>query len=83
MATLGARYTREEFAKRGQTIFDREIAGAVRPEDDGKFVAIDIDSEDFELDKDDYAATERLLVRHPDAQIWLIRIGDEAAYRIG
>jgi hypothetical protein len=35
------------------------------------------------VDRDDYAATERLLSRHPDAQIWLVKVGQPAAYRLG
>ena len=36
----------------------------------------------YEVDADDYTATERLLRRNPDAQIWLVRVGHRAAYRI-
>jgi hypothetical protein len=83
MAGLKAHYSHEEFARRGQEIFERVIRTALRPEDDGKFVAIDIESGSYEIDRDDRAATERLLVRQPDAQIWLIRVGERTAYRIG
>jgi hypothetical protein len=34
------------------------------------------------MDEDDYTATERLLARVPNAQMWLARVGDRAAYRI-
>ncbi len=83
MAGLEARYSREEFARRGQEIYERVIRSALRPEDEDKFVAIDIESGSYEMDRDDRAATERLLVRQPNAQIWLIRVGQRTAYRIG
>lgn len=50
---------------------------------DGKFVAIDIETGAYELDRDDYTATERLLSRHPHAQIWLLRVGQRTAYHLG
>jgi hypothetical protein len=78
-----ARYSREEFVRRAQEIYDRDIRPTLGTEDEDKFVAIDIDSAGYELDRDDYTATERLLRRFPDAQIWLVRVGQRSAYRIG
>jgi hypothetical protein len=51
-------------------------------EDEGKFVAIDIETGAYEIDGDDYTATERLLARQSDAQIWLLRVGQRTAYRM-
>ena len=83
MATVQPRYGKDEFARRGQEIFDRDIRPTLGPADDGKFVAIDIESGEYEADRDDFTATERLITRKPDAQIWLVRAGRPAAYRIG
>lgn len=77
------RFSSKEFHQRGTEIYDRDILPALRPEDDDKFVAIDIESGEYEIDRNDYAATERLLARRPQAQIWLARVGQRAAYRIG
>jgi hypothetical protein len=81
MATQGPRYTKDEFAKRGDAIYDRDVRLKVSPEDHGKFVAIDIESGDYEIDADELAATDRLLDRRPDAQIWLKRIGFRFTHR--
>jgi hypothetical protein len=62
------RYSREEFARRGPEIFDRTVRPTLRPDHEGQFVAIDIESGGYEIDPDDYTATERLLRRYPDAQ---------------
>jgi hypothetical protein len=83
MAALHPRYSKDEFARRGQEIYERQIRPQLGPADDGKFVAIDIETGAYEVDGDDYTATERLLSRQPDAQIWLVRAGQPAAYRIG
>jgi hypothetical protein len=82
MATLQPRYSKDEFARRGQDLYEREVRPYLTADDDGKFVALDIETAAYELDRDDYKATERLLVRRPDAQIWLVRVGQPAAYRI-
>jgi hypothetical protein len=70
-------------ARRGQEAFERYVRPALRPEDDGKYVAIDIDTGEYEIDADDYAATGRLLAKRPTARGWLLRAGYATAYRIG
>ena len=82
MPALQPHYSKEEFARRGQEIYDRDVRPHVKAEDEGKFAAIDIETGAYEMDEDDYTATERLLTRNPDAQIWLLRVGHRAAYRI-
>lgn len=73
----------KEFARRGGEIYEQSIRQIVEKDRNGEFVAIDIDSGAWEIDADDYAATERLLVTNPKARIWLVRVGSAAAYRIG
>jgi hypothetical protein len=72
-----------EFARRGQEIYERDVLPRISASDEGKFVAIDIETGAFELDQDDFAATERLHARLPDSQMWLVRIGQRAAHRFG
>lgn len=74
--------TPEELARLGSDVFDRQVRPGLRPEDDGKFVAIDIATGDHEIDPDDYAAVARLRARRPSAEIWLGRVGQPAAYRM-
>jgi len=68
--------------RRAIEIYDRIIRPTLRPEDDGKYVAVAVEADDFEVDADDYAATGRLLARHPGARLWLMRTGPSAAYRL-
>lgn len=72
----------EEIARLGTQVFDQHVRPSLRPEDDGKFVAIDIATGDYELDEDDYTAITRLRSRRPQAEVWLERVGEPAAYRI-
>jgi hypothetical protein len=83
MTTSKAIYSPEEFWRRGKDIYDYDVSPGLRPEDENKFVAIDIQTRAFEIAGDDLTATDRLLARQPDALIWLARVGQRAAYRIG
>ena len=75
------RYTKEYFASRGKEIYAQSILPKLDSSDANKYVAIDIETGDFERDTSDFAASQRLLVRCPDAQIWLERVGHSTARR--
>jgi hypothetical protein len=82
MPSTESRRSPEEIAQLGAAAFDRRVRPRLGPDDDGKFVAIDIGTGDYELDADDYAAVSRLRSRSPSAEIWLGRVGQPAAYRM-
>ncbi len=69
-------------ARVGSEVFDTRIRPALRAEDDGKYVAIDVLSGDYELDEDDYTAVHRLRSRRPADQVWLERAGYPTAYQL-
>jgi len=73
----------EELARLGGEVFDRNVRPSLRPEDDGKFVAVDVVSGEYEIDRDDYAAVTRMRARVPAADVWLARAGSPATCRIG
>ena len=77
------RYSKEEFARRGDVIYERELRPILEKESDGKFVAIDIETGAYEVDVNELAASDRLLAQVPNAQIWLRRIGSHYAHRFG
>ena len=77
------RYSKEEFARQGDDIYTRSVLPHVTPRDAGKYVAIDIESGAYEIDGDELAASDRLLARVPQAQVWLARVGLPYARRFG
>ena len=77
------RYSKEEFAERGDAIYEREIEPNVIASDRGKFVAIDIETSAYEIDADEIQASDRLLARVPTAQTWLRQIGSPYVRRFG
>jgi hypothetical protein len=83
MTAAAPRRNRDEVARLGQEIFERRVKPNLKPEDDGKYVAIDITTEEYELDADDYTAVMRLRGRMPGAEMWLTRAGHPAAYKLG
>jgi hypothetical protein len=46
-------------------------------------VVIDLETGAFEVDASEVAACNRLEASHPDAQIWMIRIGSRYVRRFG
>jgi hypothetical protein len=83
MHSIQPRYSKEEFARRGEEIFERDVLPHLAADDEGRFVAIDIESGAFEIDADELAASDRLLSLAPRAQIWLRRVGSRHARRFG
>lgn len=69
------RHSREEIGRLGDLIYDRDIAPRAPAADAGLFVAIDVESEAYEIASDELGAVHALLARYPDAQIWLRRVG--------
>ena len=76
-------YTPQEVSSRGEAIYEQQIRGKVEFGNKGKFVVIDIETGEYEIDVDDLIATKRLLVKRPDAILYGLRIGFPTAYRIG
>jgi hypothetical protein len=83
MAATKPLYGKEEFARRGEAIYRRDIEPVVGKGNEGCFVAIDIESREYEIDADETAASDRLLARVPNAQTWVRRIGSPYIRRFG
>jgi hypothetical protein len=77
------RHSKEELAQRGQALYESSIRQQVEAGNEGKIVAIDIETGAFEVDETIIAATDRLFENNPNAQPWGIRIGHRAVYHFG
>lgn len=77
------RHTKEEFAQRGDEIYEQDVLPHVEAGDEGRFVAIDIETGAYEIDANELAASDRLLSRNPHAQIWLTRVGSRYVRHFG
>lgn len=83
MPEVKRKYPKEVFAERGDAIFEKHIRPHLKPEDDGKFVAIDIETGEYEIADDELLAGDRLHERVPGAQIWMVRVGWPYVHRFG
>jgi hypothetical protein len=75
-------YSKDEHARLGTALYE-QVRSQVEAGNHGKIVALDVDSGAFEVAEDTLTACQRLLARHPDAQIWCVRIGYPAVHRFG
>lgn len=83
MAPTKRRFSKEEFALRGDAIYENDVRPHLKSADDGMFVAIDIESGEYEVDADELGACDKLSARIADAQIWLVRVGLRYLHRFG
>ena len=74
MADIKRKYTKREFARRGIALH-KEILPTLTESNRRKFIAIDIETGEYELSRSEMAAADRLYKRIPDAQVWLVNAG--------
>ena len=75
--------TSEEIAALGTKIYQENIRPLMTKADIGKFVLIDVNSGEYEIDERDAEASVRLHRRLPDAFGFGLRVGYSAAYFFG
>jgi len=75
--------SREEFVRRGKDYYDRFLRDKLEPEHKGKFLALDIETGDYEMDADEMAAIDRARARMADKIFYILRVGYRTADRIG
>ena len=75
--------SREETARLGKEIYERDIRHLVEVDHHGEVVAIDVGSGSYALGENAIVASEGLREHYPDAQVWLMRVGHRALYHFG
>lgn len=83
MTVRQPRHTKEEAARLGDEIYDRDIKAKVEADHKGKYIAINIETGTWEMDADEIVAGDRLRVHVPDAQTWMTRVGYGYIRRFG
>ena len=77
------KYSKDEISDRAKKIYAEQIKALVEPEENGKFIVIDIESGDYEVDRKMLVASRRLRERRPDGVGFGGKVGYETAYHIG
>ena len=76
-------YRPGEISSLGKAIYQKKIKHLVEPQENGKFIVIDVESGDYEIDEQDVVASNRLRERRPNAVTYGVLIGYRAAYSLG
>ena len=82
MATATAQITRDEIVRRGEDIYERDIKPLVEAGNEGRVVAIDVISGEYEMAEDALASIGQLRARMPGAAIFVLRVGHPGLHRI-
>ncbi len=77
------KYPPGEISRRGKEIYQKKIKQLVEPQEKGKFIVIDVESDDYEVDDEATVASDRLRQRRPEAIGFLGKVGYRAAYSLG
>ena len=73
----------EEIVRRGQDYYDRFLRDKREPEHRGEFLMLNIETGEYEMDKNERLAFERATTRWPSSVFYILRIGYRAAHRLG
>ena len=72
-----------DLAERGQRLYDERLRALLESEHEGEFVAIDPETERYFLGPTGLAALRAGRKELPDKLFYLLRVGQDAAYRVG
>ena len=74
MSVPELRYPIQEIVRRGEEIYDTAIRPRLQAADQGKYVVVDIETGEWEIDDDEQTASRRLRARAPSAQAYVKRV---------
>lgn len=78
------RRPKEETTRLGREIYERDVRAQVEADHHGEYVAIDVETGEWALSEDVFAAVERLRAQHPDAvDVYLLRVGHQVLHHFG
>ena len=77
------RESASQVAARGREIYENRLRDLLEPQNTGKFLVIDVETGEYEMDEDDLAASMRAYRKRPDGIRYGMRIGYPSAGSIG
>jgi len=75
-----SKYTTKELCSKGEKIYD-EIKEKLEPTLNNKFVAIEVDSDDYFIGNDAIEAANKARGKYPSSVFFLAKIGYPAAFK--
>lgn len=77
------KFSKEEISSRGRAIYEQNLRDKIEAGNLDKFVIIDIETGDYEIDTEDFAASDRAHQNHPNGVFYGMRIGRRSSGTIG
>ena len=77
------KYSIDEVCDRGERIYEERIKALVEPQENGRFIVIDIESGDYEIADDGMDASRRLRERRPHSVRFGAKVGYSSAFNLG
>ena len=78
-----ARYSSEQIVELGENLYAQNLRDQLEPQHDGKFLALDVETGEYELDEDKLAAIDRARSKRYDAPLYILRVGYPTAVKLG
>ena len=78
-----SRLTSDEIVRRGQLLYEQQIRVAVEADHHGKYLVLNVETGEYEMDANEMAAWRRAEAKAPDGAFFLLRVGFRAAFRLG
>ncbi|MBC8141275.1 MAG: hypothetical protein H7Y38_07515 [Armatimonadetes bacterium] len=75
-------YTLEEIEQRGLATYAAKLKSVLEPAENGRVVAIHLDSEEYATGRDSPEARRAIRGKHPSGQLLLMDIGNEPNYSL-
>lgn len=75
--------TPEQVAQKGEEIYKNKLKGTLEPKENGKFVVIDVVSEDYFIGTSILEALENAKKKYPDRLFHTIKIGYQGVFKMG
>lgn len=72
-----------EITQRGTRIYEERLRSILEPQHNGKYVVIDVETGEYELDEDHLAASDRAAAKRTGALLYATRVGSRSLGRVG
>jgi len=77
------RFSTDEIVARGKEIYEKQLKSTLEPQNLGKFLVIDIETGEYEMDEDDLTAALRAYQKKPEGARYEMQIGYATSGTIG
>lgn len=72
-----------DIVERGIRIYEERLRTVLAPEHHGKYVVVDVETGEYEVDQDHLAASDRAVAKRLGAPLYATRVGLPSLGRIG